>query len=60
MFSMKNKYYNRSRISEAKFREVIKCFSLDIDATKTTEITHLNRNTINKIWLKTGQKMSQK
>jgi hypothetical protein len=24
----KNKYYNRSRLSEAKFREVIKCFSV--------------------------------
>jgi len=47
---MKNKYYNRSRISEAKFREVVKYFSLNIDATKTAEITHLNRNTINKIF----------
>jgi transposase len=43
---MKNRYYNRSRILEAKFREV----SLDIDATKTAEVTHLNRNTINKIF----------
>ena len=35
---MKNKYYNRLRISEAKFREVVKCFSVDIDATKVAEI----------------------
>jgi transposase len=47
---MKNKYYIRSRISEAKFREVIKYFALDIDATKTSQITNLNRNTINKIF----------
>ena len=47
---MKNSYYNRSRILEAKFREVVKYFSLDIDATKTAEVTHLNRNTINKIF----------
>ena len=47
---MKNKYYNRSRISEAKFREIVKYFSLDIDATKTAEITNLNRNTINRIF----------
>lgn len=45
---MKNKYYNRSRISEAKFRDVVKYFSLDIDATKTAKVTNLNRNTINK------------
>ena len=47
---MKNKYYNRSRISEAKFREIVKYFSIDIDATKTADITNINRNTINKIF----------
>jgi transposase len=47
---MKNKYIIRSRISEAKFREVLKMFVLDVDATKTAQITNLNRNTINKIF----------
>ena len=47
---MKNKYYIRSRIPESKFREVVKYFALDIDATKTSQITKLNRNTINKIF----------
>ena len=47
---MKNKYYFRSRISEAKFREVVRYFSLDIDASKTAEITNLNRNTVNRIF----------
>ncbi|MFH2011305.1 MAG: IS1595 family transposase, partial [Pseudomonadota bacterium] len=28
--TMKNKYVKRSRISEAKFRELVKLFSLDI------------------------------
>jgi transposase len=45
----KNKYYNRSRISEVKFREIIKYFSLDLNATQITKLTNLNRNTINKI-----------
>lgn len=45
----KNKYYNRSRISEAKFREVIKYFCADLTAEKISEFTKLNRNTINKI-----------
>lgn len=47
---MKNKYIIRSRISEAKFREVLKLFVLDVDATKTAKITNLNRNTVNKIF----------
>ena len=46
---MNNKYYHRARISERKFREVIKLFSLDIEATKIAHISRLNRNTINTI-----------
>ena len=45
----KNKYYNRSRISEAKFREIIKYFSVDLNASQIAKLTHLNLNTINKI-----------
>ena len=45
---MLNKYVKRSRISEAKFREVIKLFSLDLEADQVSKITLLSRNTINK------------
>jgi len=31
---VKNKYVNRSRISEKKFREIIKYFSLDLNAVQ--------------------------
>jgi hypothetical protein len=43
-----NKYAQRSRISEAKFRQFIRCFCLDLDAIQTTELTGLNRNTVNR------------
>lgn len=46
---MTNKYLHRSRISEAKFREIIRLFSLDIEASKIAKICKLNRNTINRI-----------
>ena len=46
---MQNKYYKRSRISEAKFREIIKYFAMDFDATKISELTKISRNTINNI-----------
>ena len=45
---MLNKYVKRSRISEAKFREVVKLFSLDLEADQVSKITLLSRNTINK------------
>ena len=45
---MKNKYIKRSKISEVKFREIVRCFSLDIDAQTVAILTGLNRNTINR------------
>lgn len=46
-----NKYIKRSRISEAKFREFIRYFSLDLDAHKIAFSTSLNRNTVNRYLL---------
>jgi transposase len=45
---MSNRYIKFSKISEAKFRDIIRYFVLDVDALKIAEITHLNRNTINR------------
>ena len=44
-----NKYIFRSRISEAQFRRLIYLFVIDMEATKMTALTGLNRNTINRI-----------
>jgi len=43
-----NKYIKRARISEAKFRHILRLFSLDIDASNVAQITGLNRNTVNR------------
>lgn len=49
--SITNRYIKRSRISEAKFREFVKCFALDLDAYKIALLTGLNRNTVNRYLL---------
>ena len=49
MSSMKNKYIVRSRISEKKFREILKYFTQDVEATKIAEFTNISEKTINKI-----------
>jgi len=46
---MKNKYIIRSRISEKKFREIIKYFTEDIEATKIANLARISRTSINKI-----------
>ena len=45
---MRNRYVKRSRISEKKFRQLVKLFSLDLDAVQISALSHLNRNTINR------------
>ena len=47
--TVKNRYFIRSRISEAKFREIIKLFSVDLTATQIAVLSKTNRKTINKI-----------
>jgi len=44
----KNRYARRSKISEAKFRELVKLFALDLEATQIAELANLNRNTVNR------------
>ena len=42
-------YIKRSRISNAKFREFLKLFCLDLTATQIAANSHLNRNTVNRL-----------
>ena len=45
-----NKYLYRSHISEKKFREILRCFCEDLDATKTASFTKVQRKTVNQIF----------
>ncbi len=38
-----NKYYRRSHISENKFRQLLKCFALDLNAYETHQLTHVSQ-----------------
>jgi transposase-like protein len=55
----KNKYIHRSKISEAKLREIIKYFSLDIEANKAAVLASLNRNTINRHYMLIRKRISE-
>lgn len=48
--TMKNRYQYRSRISEAKFRKILRYFCEDETATKTARYVNVNRNTVNRIF----------
>ena len=44
-------YKKGSHISERKYREILRYFSADINATTTSKLSNVNRKTINKIYL---------
>lgn len=56
---MVNKYIFRSRISEKKFREIIRLFTLDIEATKIASLTGVSRHTITKIQRGTRERIAE-
>jgi transposase-like protein len=45
----KNRYLVRARISEAKFRQFLRAFALDLTAKQIAKSTRLNRNTVNRL-----------
>lgn len=55
---MVNKYYKRSKISEAKFRHLIKCFALDLTATETAELSSISLRSVTVIFDKLRVKIA--
>ncbi len=55
----RNPILKRARISTKKFREILKYFSLDIEATKIAQLTGLNRNTVNKYLLLIRERIAE-
>ena len=55
----KNRYYCRSRISAAKFRQLIRSFALDFTATSTAQLTGVSLRSVNSIFLKVRQRLAE-
>jgi hypothetical protein len=56
---MLNRYYRRSRITERKFRLLLRYFALDFSATHVAQLTGLTRKCVNTIFLKIRERMAQ-
>ena len=55
----RNRYYRRSRLSERKFREIVRCFAVDMSASDTARLTGISIRSINTIFPKIRQRMAQ-
>jgi len=58
MPNSKNRYYRRSRISEWRFRRLIKAFAMDLTATDAAELTGLSLRSVNDIYLKLRRRIA--
>lgn len=56
---MRNKYFFRAKISEEKFRIVLRLFCLDMEAKKVAKFTGLNRSTVNNIYNKLRERIAE-
>lgn len=56
---MQNRYVVRSRISGAKFRRFVRCVAADLTAVQITQLTGLNRNTVNRLLGCLRERMAQ-
>ena len=54
----KNGYYSRSKITEAKFRPIIRFFAMDFTATDTAVLTNISLRSINSIFIKIRKKIA--
>jgi transposase len=55
----KNRYYSRSKISEAKFRQLIRYFAMDLTATDCAELTGLSVRSVNSIYQRIRRRLAQ-
>ena len=55
----RNRYYARSRISEKKFRQLLRYFAMDFSASDVAQLTGLTRKTVTVIFLKIRQRVAQ-
>jgi transposase-like protein len=54
-----NRYYKRSRISEAKFRQLVRLFAQDLAASDVAVLTGLQRKSVNDIYFKIRTRIAQ-
>ena len=47
-----NRYYKRAKISEAKFRYLLRLFALDLTASDTARLTGLSVRSVNALYLR--------
>ncbi len=56
--SIKNKYQKFSKITESKFRQILRLFALDLTASDTARLTGISTRSVNNLFLKLRCRMA--
>ena len=54
-----NRYFRHSKISEARFRHLVRCFALDLTASQTAAVTGISVRSVNTIFLRMRRRMAE-
>lgn len=56
---LKNKYHKFSKITEPKFRQILRLFALDLTASDTAKLTGISVRSINNLYLKLRRRLAR-
>ena len=59
MAIQKNRYFRRSKLSEAKVRQILRYFAMDLTATDCAELSGVSVRSINTIYLRLRRRMAE-
>ena len=59
MVIQKNRYFRRSKLSEAKLRQILRYFAMDLTATDCAELSGISVRSINTIYLRLRERMAE-
>ena len=59
MVTQKNLYFRRSKLSEAKLRQILRYFAMDLTATDCAELSGVSLRSINTIYLRLRRRMAE-
>ena len=55
----KNRYFRHSKISEAKFRQILRYFAMDLTATDCAELSGISVRSVNTIYLRVRRRLAE-
>jgi transposase len=57
--TQKNRYFSRSKLTEAKFRQILRYFAMDLTATDCAQLSGVSVRSVNSIYLRIRRRLAE-